>query len=52
MAARKKIPLFAISALKGEGLKALVEAIARTLAGLVEKDGSPAPPANEQGGQS
>ena len=31
MAARKKIPFFAISALKREGLKPLVEALARTL---------------------
>ena len=31
MASRKKIPLFAISALKKEGLKPLVEAVARTL---------------------
>ena len=31
MAARKKIPVFAISALKREGLKPLVEAVARKL---------------------
>jgi GTP-binding protein len=38
LAARKKIPLFAISALKREGLKPLVEALARTLDRLGEKD--------------
>ena len=40
MAARKKIPFFAISAIKREGLKPLVEALARTLERLGEKDGS------------
>ena len=38
MAARKKIPLFAISALKREGLKPLVEAVARMLEN-VRRDG-------------
>ena len=38
MAARKKIPLFAISALKREGLKPLVEAIARLLEDLGEAE--------------
>ena len=52
MAARKKIPLFAISALKREGLKPLVEAVARTLEGLAGKDGNETPPANESGGQA
>jgi len=52
MAARKKIPVFAISALKGEGLKPLVEAVARTLEELAGSDGSKAPPTNESRGQS
>jgi len=38
LAARRKVPLFAISALKREGLRPLVEAVARTLAELREKD--------------
>ncbi|OGD25949.1 MAG: GTPase ObgE [Candidatus Aminicenantes bacterium RBG_19FT_COMBO_65_30] len=42
MAARKKIPFFAISALKREGLKPLVEGLARSLDWLDEKDGSEA----------
>jgi len=37
MAARKKIPFFAISALNGGGLKPLVDAVARTLDRLREK---------------
>ena len=37
MAARKKIPFFAISAIKREGLKPLVEGLARTLEQLGEK---------------
>jgi GTP-binding protein len=36
MAARKKIPFFAISALNGEGLKPLVDALARSLERLRE----------------
>ncbi len=40
MAARRKIPFFAISAVKGEGLKALVEAAARELDRLVEAGGA------------
>jgi GTP-binding protein len=39
MAARKKIPFFAISAIKREGLKPLVEALARELGRLGETDG-------------
>jgi GTPase len=38
LAARKKIPFFAISALNGEGLKRLVDAVARALDRLREKD--------------
>ncbi|HMA54281.1 MAG TPA: GTPase, partial [Acidobacteriota bacterium] len=49
LAARKKIPLFAISALKKEGLKPLVEAAARMLGRLAEEDGSGEPPADEPG---
>ncbi len=41
MAARKKIPFFVISALKAEGLKPLVEAMAKTLA-AVGKEGEEA----------
>jgi putative protein kinase ArgK-like GTPase of G3E family len=40
MASRKKIPVFAISALKKDGLKPLVEAVARTLDELAEKRGA------------
>ena len=40
MAARRKIPFFAISAVKNEGLKALVEAAARELDRLVEAGGA------------
>ncbi|MGZ5515293.1 MAG: GTPase ObgE [Candidatus Aminicenantales bacterium] len=40
MASRKKIPVFAISALKKDGLKPLVEAVARTLDELAEKHGA------------
>jgi GTP-binding protein len=40
MAARKKIPFFAISAIKREGLKPLVEALARSLERLGEKNKS------------
>jgi len=36
MAARKRIPFFAISALKGEGLRPLIAALARTLERLEE----------------
>jgi GTP-binding protein len=36
LAARRKLPFFAISALKQKGLKELVGAIAKTLAGLEE----------------
>jgi GTP-binding protein len=43
MAARRKIPLFAVSAIKGEGLKPLVGALARELGRIREKDGSGAP---------
>jgi GTP-binding protein len=39
MAARRRLPFYSISALKGEGLRALVEAIARRLGG--EGDGGP-----------
>ncbi len=39
MAARRKIPFFAISAIKREGLKPLIEALARALERLGEKDG-------------
>jgi hypothetical protein len=39
MAARKKIPFFAISAIKREGLKPLVGALARSLERLEEKSG-------------
>jgi GTP-binding protein len=42
MAARKKIPFFAISALKREGLKPLVAALARTLERLREEGGKEA----------
>jgi GTP-binding protein len=42
MAARKKIPFFAISAIKGEGLKPLVAAIARTLERLRHSGGKEA----------
>jgi len=52
LAARKKIPLFAISALKREGLKPLVEAAARTLEGLAAKAGGEAPPGEGPGGRS
>jgi GTP-binding protein len=41
LAGRKKIPLFAISALKREGLRPLVEAAARTLAAIAEPEGGP-----------
>jgi GTP-binding protein len=43
MAARKKIPLFAISALKRDGLRPLVEAVARMLEGPGETDGTKVP---------
>jgi GTP-binding protein len=49
MASRKKIPIFAISALKAEGLKPLIEAVARTLDRLAEGKGSGAPPAGGPG---
>ncbi len=39
MAARRKIPFFAISALRSEGLKPLVDALARLLEKSGEKDG-------------
>jgi len=52
MASRKKIPLFAISALKREGLKPLIEAVARTLDELAGKDGSGAPSVDESGEQA
>jgi GTP-binding protein len=39
LAGRKKIPFFAVSALKGEGLKPLVAAIAKTLERLEEASG-------------
>jgi GTP-binding protein len=42
MAARKKIPFFAISALKGEGLRPLVAAVARTLERLRVESGKEA----------
>ncbi len=38
MAARKKIPFFAISAIKSEGLKPLIEALARGIERLAEAD--------------
>lgn len=44
MAARRKIPVFAISALKKEGLKPLVEAAARALAEIEAASGGPAGP--------
>jgi GTP-binding protein len=50
MAARRKIPVVAISALKREGLKPLVEAVARTLDGLAAAEGSGAPPVKGPGG--
>jgi len=43
MAARKKIPFFAISALKREGIRPLVGALARALDRLGEKDGGGTP---------
>jgi GTP-binding protein len=49
MAARRKIPMFAISALKREGLKPLVEAVARTLDRLAATDGSGAPAGKRSG---
>jgi len=42
LAARRKIPVFAVSALKREGLRPLVEAVARALGDLAEKDGDKA----------
>jgi len=39
LAVRRKLAFFAISALKGQGLKELVSAIAGTLAGLEKKNG-------------
>ena len=42
MASRRKIPVFAISALKKEGLKPLVEAAARALAEIEAAAGGPA----------
>jgi hypothetical protein len=39
MAARKKIPFFAISALRREGLKPLVDAVARALERFREEAG-------------
>jgi GTP-binding protein len=39
MAGRKKIPFYAISAIKGEGLSRLVGAMAKTLDGLEKKGG-------------
>jgi GTP-binding protein len=42
LAARRKIPVFAISALKREGLRPLVEAMARMLGDLAAKDGNKA----------
>ena len=39
MAARRKIPIFAISALKRDGLKPLVEAVAKLLGRSAERDG-------------
>ncbi len=44
MASRRKIPVFAISALKKEGLKPLVEAAARALAEIEAAAGGPAGP--------
>jgi GTP-binding protein len=43
MAARKKIPIFAISALKREGIRPLVGALVRALDRLGEKDGGGTP---------
>ena len=42
LAARRKIPVFALSALKREGLRPLVEAVARMLGDLAAKDGNKA----------
>ncbi|MFZ2052673.1 MAG: GTPase ObgE [Candidatus Aminicenantales bacterium] len=39
LAVRRKLPFFAISALKGKGLKELLAAIGETLAGLEKKNG-------------
>jgi GTP-binding protein len=45
LAARKRIPVFPVSALKRQGLRPLVEAVARTLERLAEKkEAHPAPP--------
>ncbi len=44
MAARKKLPFFAISAIKSEGLRPLVGALAAALDGLAEEAGAAAPP--------
>ena len=42
LAARRKIPVFAVSALKREGLRPLVEAMARMLGDLAARDGNKA----------
>jgi GTP-binding protein len=39
LAVRRKFAFFAVSALKGQGLKELISAISETLAGLEKKDG-------------
>jgi GTP-binding protein len=39
LAGREKIPFFAVSALKGKGLKELISAVAGTLAGLEKRGG-------------
>ncbi len=52
MAARRKVPLYAISALKREGLKPLVEGVARALAELEEAGRGGTPPAKGPGGRS
>ena len=44
MAARKKLPFFAISAIKSEGLRPLVGALAAALDRLAEEAGAAAPP--------
>jgi GTPase len=49
LAARRKIPFFAVSALKREGLKPLVEAAARQLAEIAAATGSQAPAAKGPG---
>ena len=49
MAARKKIPFFAVSALKREGLRPLVGALAEALDRLAVKAADRTPPAEGSG---